>query len=512
MQRLVLGLSIVSLLAACDVSQPETEAPRFDHVAEPLPFARPELHAVEKFPGAAELPDTAYKKVKLRRSFFQRDFATLDEVMSQAHGHFVQGEAPEDDAHGLIDALEKTELAGIDTCSDWLEAKPNSYAAHLTCGAIWHNGAWAVRSGEFAAKVTPVRFALMRERLDRSNTLLEKAVTLTEKPVEALTLLAANRYLQGRDDAANQALQQAEALMPTYGRLHEVRLVNALPEWGESQEAVAAAFAHAKNAGVDEKWLLYYEDSFVVRPWKMSNPGAEKAYWERVIAERPTRSRHKAFAKYFHRMQNWADIVPAASRVIADDSGNAEAYWMRAEAYEKLGDIPAALSDYRAAAALGHDYASQKLIRSYIYGGLGLATKDWATLDEVCRYGAALGSSAAANCMGSISWEGGSIGGPFKTNISQAFAWHLFAARAGYHNSQYDLGWLLLTGRAPGVQPEQAQINGLFWLRRAAELDHQFAKKKLQEGGYPESEVIDETADTLSKAKELVWVILRFLL
>lgn len=70
-----------------------------------------------------------------------------------------------------------------------------------------------------------------------------------------------------------------------------------------------------------------------------------------------------------------------------------------------------------------------------------------------------LGSAAAANCMASSFREGDAIGAPFHTDIPQSFAWHLFAARAGYHNSQYDLGWLLLSGRATGVAKEQAEDN-----------------------------------------------------
>jgi hypothetical protein len=67
----------------------------------------------------------------------------------------------------------------------------------------------------------------------------------------------------------------------------------------------------------------------------------------------------------------------------------------------------------------------------------------------------------------------------------------------------------MFTGRAPGVQPEQARSNGLFWLRRAAEQDHQFAKKKLQEGGYSEVENVGQDRGMLDRAWEMVWPILR---
>jgi TPR repeat protein len=230
----------------------------------------------------------------------------------------------------------------------------------------------------------------------------------------------------------------------------------------------------------------------VARPHKTSTPGAERAYWEKVIAEKPTFSRLNGLVRYFERVENWRDSVPAATQLIEKFPDTASAWQMRATANEKLGHIPAAVADYQMAAALGDNIATQALIQAYIQGSLGLAPKNWTTLDALCRYGAMLGSAAAANCMAAMFWEGDKVGPPFRNDIPQAFAWHLVAARSGYHNSQFDLGWLMLSGRAPGVTGEKAQENGLFWLRRAAELNHQYAKKKLQEGDHPESETVAE--------------------
>lgn len=496
------------LLSACDAGKDKTP-PHFDHVADALPFPSPALTPLDALSEAPALPEDAIKRLNLQRAFFARDFAVLDAAINAAHEGYVQGNAKEYEGDVFVDNLKKTQLAGIDACRDWIAAMPNSYAAHWVCGALWRNGAWVARGGEFSDKVTPIRFALMRERLAHSNTLLEKAITLSPKPVEALVLLADNHLAASDRDTAQGLLQKAEAIMPTYPGLHETRIGYLQKEWGGSPEQVEEGIAHAKKLGVDEETLLYLHDRFSARPWNMSNPGAERAYWEQAIAEQPNRYRLYGLTDYFHRMNNWRDSVPAASRLIEQNPTYAEAYWMRAAANEKLGHVPEALADYRMAAALGHDFSTQALIQAHIQGGLGLAAKDWTAIDAVCRYGAALGSAAAANCMGSMFWEGERTGGPFHTDIPQAFAWHQVAARGGYHNSQYDLGWLLLTGRAPGVKPVNAKTNGLFWLRRAAELDHQFAKKKLQEGNYSETEQVEQDPDTLEQVSKIAWQILR---
>jgi TPR repeat protein len=371
-----------------------------------------------------------------------------------------------------------------------IAAMPQSYAAHWICGAIWRNGALIARGGDYADKVSPVRFALMRERLARSNRLLEKAVTLSPKPIEALTLLAGNRSLLGEREAANALFAQGEAIKPDDARLHGMKITFLLPEWGGSPEEVADAVQRAETLGVSGDALLSLRDEFIARPSRKSDPGAEKIYWERALAEHPNTYRLRSLLQYYRRVENWRDSIPVASALIEKDPHDAEAYELRGEANKRLGNTAAAWDDYRTAAALGSNYAIQTLIQAYLQGGLGSPAKNWPALDHVCRYGAAFGSPAAANCMASIYREGGAIGGPFHNDIPQSFAWHLLAARAGYHNSQYDLGWLLLSGRVPEVAADQARSDGLFWLRRAAEQDHQFAKRKLQEGGYAESEEV----------------------
>jgi len=479
------------LLAACDDhAGPSSAPPTFDLVAQRLPFERPKLNALNELPGTPGLSQSARQQLDSLRAFFAHDFDALDTAVNQAHRRHVDGASKRDESRHLVRAIESTQLAGIDACEAWLAAKPDSYGAHRVCGSMWHEGALVARSGEYAHKVSPIRFALMRERLDRSNRLLEKAVTLSPKPVEALALLATNRMLSGDHQAGAALLERAEQILPADRGIHAVRINYALPEWGGSAQDVADAIARAKRAGVDADALLNFHDAYVARPHKLSNPGAEQQYWQQAIAENPSFDRLSGLAMAFARLENWRDTVPAATRWLESFPDHAEAYRIRALANERLGNIPLALKDYRTAAALGNDAAIETLVRAHIQGSLGLPAKNWSALEPLCRYGTALGSAAAANCLGSMSWEGDSVGPPFRTDVAQAFAWHRVAARAGHFNSQYDLGWLMLTGRAPGLAPEQAKTHGLFWLRRAAEQEHPFAKKKLEEGGHSLSEPI----------------------
>ena len=135
--------------------------------------------------------------------------------MIKAHDEFVNGSGDVSLADTFVDHIQDTKLAGIDICADWLKAMPNSYSAHWVCGAMWESGASAAR-GAYANEVSAARFALMYERQARSSALLERALTLTEKPFEVLTILATNQYRGGSSKQAEDYLQRAEQLKPQY--------------------------------------------------------------------------------------------------------------------------------------------------------------------------------------------------------------------------------------------------------------------------------------------------------
>jgi len=490
----VILIAVTTLgLASCQ-NKPKQEAPRLDVAAENMPFARPVLVPLVSLSGVPPLPPAVSNTLDLRRAFFAGDFSYLDTALNKARDEFINGSGNVSMADTFVEDIEDTNLAGIDVCADWLKAMPNSYPAHWVCGAMWENGAQVARVGEYAEKVGAARFALMYERQARSNALLERALTLTDKPFEALTILAINQYLVDSKKQAEDYLQRAEQFKPQYLPIHKTRMNYTLPEWGGTPEALQAAMKRAKQAGLSESALLDLEDSYIVRPSKMTNPGAARAYWERAISKHPTRKRLSRLMNDFIWLENWQGALPVVNRLIDTYPEYIEAYYQRARIIEKMGHIPEARVDYQMAAAMGHNLALQALIMAHIRGGLGLPGKSFAEVDELCRYGASLGSSVGANCLGSLFFEGGSHGVPSsKLNVSQAFAWHLVGARAGHYNSQYDLGWMIFTGRGPGVSPDAAKRIGTFWLRRAAEQNHVFAKRKLEEAGISLTEEIPQS-------------------
>jgi tetratricopeptide (TPR) repeat protein len=515
---IVLYVALALTLVSCGRGSKEEgkkEPLRFDHVADALPFPRPVFEPLGSLSGVPEIPEKAQRTLDLRRAFFARDFARLDQAMTAAHDKYVNGLSDQPEAGSVLSSIGQTQLAGIDVCHDWLQAMPESYSAHWLCGAIWQSGAWAARGDKSASEVSQGQFLLMKERLQRSNALLEQAVKLTPKPIEVLSMLAANYYLAGDRPQANALLLRAEQIMPQNLAIYEVKLHYLLPEWGGSKEEVIAGFEQAKRNGVGANDLIYLEDEFIVRPAKISTPGAAKSYLVQAIGQHSTRYRLEQLVSNYVWLENWQEALPVANRLIDEYPDNEKGYYQRASINEKLGRISEARDDYRMAAAMGHDYSLQTLVMAHIRGGLGLPGKSFENMIELCRYGATLGSATGANCIGSLSYEGGSADVPFQKNLPQAFAWHLMGARAGHFNSQYDLGWLMYTGRGPGVESGLAKSNGTFWLRRAAENGHHYAKQKLQENSIaPSEENIVNTSEDLDVdlVMSMLYKILRIIL
>lgn len=492
-------------------SNKAVEPKKIDFVAETMPFPRPEIEPLFTLPGTPRLPEATQRTLDVRRAFFARRFDIPELALGLAHDNLVNRRKGFGSGF-IIQSIEDTQLAGIDACSDWLREMPNSYPAHWLCAAIWRGGAWASRGNRLANAVSPAQFEIMNERLANSDRLLRKAISLTPKPVEAMTLLANNLYLEGNKKAAETMLESAEKLMPDYAPIHWTRLNYVQPKWGGSEEQVKAAVERAQNAGVDADNLLEMKDKFLTQLWKLSDPGALNDYLQQAIREHPSEYRLSSLRNHYLDNQNWNEALQAASRLIEAYPGNDADYYWRARIYSELGRIPEAREDYRMAAAMGNDDALSELIQLHVRGGLDQREKSNDEVLLLCRYGASLGSGVGANCLGSLFFQGNSGGIIFRHDTAQAFAWHLLGARGGHFNSQYDLGWLLFTNRGPGVEPETAKRLGIFWLRRAAEQNQEYAEKKLEENHIALSEDVPDSDTSMGSVLVFLYRLFRTLI
>lgn len=499
------------------------QARPMDRAAIDMPFDPPLLEVPEQLTGVPLPPESVQQTLKQRRAFFTGDFEFLDASLTVQRKQAFASEAGSVDYHPLVSSLEDTALAGVDRCREWLQAMPESYVAHWICAEVWNDGAWEARSGRYMSEINIAQTILMDERLLVSNSLLERALTLDDMPVEALTLLSHNHFLLGTRMAEDESLWthivsmfksddpdapadlpnlrttglaaryhgMAVALHPRYLPAHRNWANFLQPKWGGTRELVQKAIKDAELAGIAEGDLHDMWDEFVASPTKFSTPGATQEYWEKAINEHATLRRMEGLMHDQAGRKNWKAVIPAAQAIIASYPDNSGAYFWLAEAKAMTGKVEQAQAAHLYAAAMGHDGAIQNMILAFIRGGLGVDEGyTGPELPELCRYSAALGSPIGANCLGAGAFEGGQPGVPFAKDPAQGYAWHLLGSRAGHYNSQFDLGWMLYTGRVTDLDRQQAQELGIFWLRRAEEKGHTFAARRLDELGIDRTKAI----------------------
>ncbi|MEH6566385.1 MAG: DUF4034 domain-containing protein [Halopseudomonas sp.] len=484
-----------------------------DQAAMAMPFEPPRVESPVLLTGVPLPPENVQQTLQQRRAFFSGDFEFLERSLNQQRQQSLLSREGSIGYSPFIRSLEDTALAGVDRCEQWLQAMPESYAAHWVCAEVWNDGAWEARSERQRSDINIAQSVLIDERLHISNQLLERALLLDDKPIEALTLLAENHFLLGtRVDESSVAwerllnlfdgeidalgadlyprttglaswyIEQALAASPRYLPAHRTWANFLQPRWGGAEALVLGAIEQARRAGIAEPDLHDMRDDFVVYPASFSTPGATQAYWEEAISQQPTRKRLEGLMHDQAGRENWKAVVPAAEALISRYPDDAGAYYWLAEARKMLGQTEQARGANLYATALGHDGATQNLIMAFIRGGLGVDENYVGpSLPEICKYSAALGSPIGANCLGAGYFEGGQPGVPFVRDPAQGYAWHLLASRAGHYNSQFDLGWMLYSGRVPGLEKEVAQDMGIFWLRRAEEKQHKFAARRLDE-------------------------------
>jgi tetratricopeptide (TPR) repeat protein len=494
---LLLALLLVVVATAIYLSFPRIDSLRkevfaaadgiLDVATLPMPFETPRASAPTQLGGAAPLAPEAQTILALRRAFFEGDFTSLEQGLTALRESGRAEPRASVPFSPFLESLDDTLMAGLDRCNQWLALMPESYLAHWTCAKIWNSGAWDARTGASRSQLTQAQIALMRQRMEMSNRLLEQALLLDPTPFEALSQLAHNHFVSG-SGLGHHYLNQAESVEPRYVSMHRQRIHFAQPQWGGSMEAVAAAIERARQVGLEEDDLIKLQEIYYIRPDQMASPGAGRDYWYRVLEEKVMLHRLQGLLEELAPVNNWKAMVPVAEQMVELYPGQAEGHKWLGQALMQQGHAERARAAMLTAAALGSDDALEELILANIRGGLGIEGGDLQGIAELCHYGAALGSRVGGNCLGAGSFEGISPEVPFEYDPAQGYAWHLLAARGGHYNSQFDLGWMLYTGRVPGVTPEDARVHGVFWLRRAAEKGHRFAGARLDEMGLSRSE------------------------
>lgn len=450
------------------------------HMANPLPPVEP----LPSHPIFSSLLQTVATKPTLQavlhlhagryaelEKYFQ--FVAADTSIERQYEHYS----------AFAEAINNTEYAWQGRVEDWLNKTGSTYA-RLYLGILYQSAAWAARGRQYAQKTPKENFIWMEQRSEKALNLL---TPLVQEKTAVATLthqkLAEIYSARGVTELAGQHYDKALATAPRIFALYDSFLTFSLSRWvgDQSTDQANKIFKLAEKAGLTQEDLLqlrqiyeYYESQVS----ESSDPGAERALLDRHIESNPTFHNYLRRAYYDQRKQRWGEMIAVTEKMIELRPESGVARYLHGLAHQQLGRAQQARNHYLIATAYGNDRAFSNLMYAVLNGSLGFQAKDIRTLVELCRWGSAMGLPTAAHCLGALYFEAQGL----PRDMERSVAWHQVAARGGHSNSQHDLGWILYSGKMTHSFPQQAP---LFWLKRAAVQEHQFAKRKLEKIGKP---------------------------
>ena len=374
--------------------------------------------------------------------------------------------------------LSKRGLSFVPMAQSWLAKMPESRAAQLMLGIAYSAAASEAHGGQYASQTTQEQFTVHGQRLSLARPLLESlAVTDDAIGLTARSTLSDGYFLSGQSKKGWEVHDALIAKLPLLASGYINALEYAHPKWsGErSEERGGQVLAMAEKNGLDpqrRKLLAQIVDSHRNDIEQNGDPKAWRPYWTARVADVPGEFNLRNLLYKEQGVQNWTAVNALAQRIIDLSPGSSEAHYQKAYALQQLGANDQAFSAMVAAATSGSDGAMGQIVYSYVKGTLGRKQRDFDTMYEYCKFGAALGLPSAANCMASSHTDG--FGGA-KRDDRQSVRWHLVAARGGEINSMHDLGMLL-----PRVVPgTEGQMAAAYWMRKAADAKHVYALKKV---------------------------------
>lgn len=183
------------------------------------------------------------------------NYAALDAAMNAVQQDYRGGTVSDVALVRQFGAFARTdqELAGL--LDGWVQAYPDSYAAHLARGAFYFRCGVAARGMRYASRTTEAQLAGMRLYLGKARADLEASLALDPKPLASYRYLIIISRMTGDKGATRALASNALALDPDSIMIRRPYMVSLETRWGGSLEEMLAFRAESAGTGASAEHL-----------------------------------------------------------------------------------------------------------------------------------------------------------------------------------------------------------------------------------------------------------------
>jgi len=173
-----------------------------------------------------------------------RQYAQLDSIMNRLEKAYKKDFLKEEEAEKAYYAFGRPNPNHEGYYDDWVSKEPGSPFAYLARAEYYDAMGWKSRGGKFADETSNSQFNEMGYYFEKSIDDIKRAMQLDPEIVHSyITLIQISKTM---DLAAGPIVEKALSINPYSLRVRQVHLMNLLPRWGGSIEAMEAFVAQSR--------------------------------------------------------------------------------------------------------------------------------------------------------------------------------------------------------------------------------------------------------------------------
>lgn len=208
------------------------------------------------------VPPFVANKLAILAKLKQKDFTGLELEFEQYHQAYQKNPIAELNEKVAYDSFATDDPVIGDLVGEWVNERPNSYAAHLAMGSYFSWRGWYSRGPSVASQTAETRFDAMRRFFSQSEDDIKTAIKLKPDLSIGYALLIGEARAAHRERLKTLEVEAFRAVPPSFV-VREQTMISLYPRWGGDHESMGALATESQTLVKENpcmQWLLGFMD------------------------------------------------------------------------------------------------------------------------------------------------------------------------------------------------------------------------------------------------------------